>query len=239
MGAKKKPLEVLTLADLGLGAGDAGDGGSKTSVLGIATPPGRVNSVKITDDGNAAQAIVDYLAEQAARVNLLVFLEHHEGALAKGPLGVLAKAAALGDGRGCRGARRRRPLAALAAQAGHFGATTVYIARRRLIRPLPSPRIDVLERRRARPAASTPCCSRTRSSPRMSPPRSRLDSKPASTGISSTSQRRRRAGRQAAGAAGLRARRCRLAVPASDRAVPARLVRTDPCRHRRRPRSSR
>jgi electron transfer flavoprotein beta subunit len=64
MGAKKKPLEMLTLADLGLGAGDAGDGGSKTTVLGIATPPGRVNSVKITDDGNAAQAIVDYLVDK-------------------------------------------------------------------------------------------------------------------------------------------------------------------------------
>ena len=64
MGAKKKPLETLTLADLGLGAGDAGDGGSKTSVLGIATPPGRVNSTKITDDGNAAQAIVEYLADK-------------------------------------------------------------------------------------------------------------------------------------------------------------------------------
>ena len=64
MGAKKKPLEELTLADLGLGAGDAGEGGSKTSVLGIAKPPGRVNSTKITDDGNAAQAIVDYLVSK-------------------------------------------------------------------------------------------------------------------------------------------------------------------------------
>lgn len=64
MGAKKKPLEMLTLADLGLGPGDAGDGGSKTTVLGIATPPGRINSVKITDDGNAAQAIVDYLVDK-------------------------------------------------------------------------------------------------------------------------------------------------------------------------------
>ena len=63
MGAKKKPLEVLTLADLGLDAA-AGDAGSKTSVLGIAKPPGRSNSVKITDEGNAAQAIVDFLADR-------------------------------------------------------------------------------------------------------------------------------------------------------------------------------
>jgi hypothetical protein len=33
-------------------------------VLGIATPPGRVNSTKITDDGNAAQAIVEYLVDK-------------------------------------------------------------------------------------------------------------------------------------------------------------------------------
>ena len=63
MGAKKKPLEVLTLGDLGLDA-DAGDAGSNTSVLGIATPPGRSNSVQITDEGNAAQDIVDFLADR-------------------------------------------------------------------------------------------------------------------------------------------------------------------------------
>jgi electron transfer flavoprotein beta subunit len=61
MAAKKKPLEELTLADLGLDAGDAGDAGSKTTVLTIGEPPTRANSTKIEDDGNAAQAIVDYL----------------------------------------------------------------------------------------------------------------------------------------------------------------------------------
>ena len=64
MGAKKKPLEVLALADLGIDGADAGDGGSKTSVLGIAKPPGRANSIKVTDDGTAAQAIVDFLVDK-------------------------------------------------------------------------------------------------------------------------------------------------------------------------------
>jgi len=64
MGAKKKPLEVIALTDLGLDADAAGDAGSKTKVLGLAKPPGRVNSVKISDDGNAAQAIVDYLVDK-------------------------------------------------------------------------------------------------------------------------------------------------------------------------------
>jgi electron transfer flavoprotein beta subunit len=62
MGAKKKPLETLTASDLGL-AGDAvGADGSRTVVLGTGTPPARSGAVTIEDDGNAAQAIVDYLA---------------------------------------------------------------------------------------------------------------------------------------------------------------------------------
>jgi len=64
MGAKKKPLDVLTLSDLGLSDADAGTAGSQTVVLGLAAPPGRVNSTKITDDGTAAQAIVDYLVDK-------------------------------------------------------------------------------------------------------------------------------------------------------------------------------
>jgi electron transfer flavoprotein beta subunit len=64
MGAKKKPLEVLSLQDLGLDASEVGDAGSKTEVLGIDEPPGRINSHKITDDGDAAQAICDFLEEK-------------------------------------------------------------------------------------------------------------------------------------------------------------------------------
>lgn len=64
MGAKKKPLDVLSLADLGIDANEAGDAGSKTEVLGFAPPPPRANSTKIEDEGQAAQAILDYLAEK-------------------------------------------------------------------------------------------------------------------------------------------------------------------------------
>ena len=64
MGAKKKPLDVVTLSDLGLSDADAGTSGSKTVVLGVAQPPGRVNAMKITDDGTAAHAIVDYLVDK-------------------------------------------------------------------------------------------------------------------------------------------------------------------------------
>jgi electron transfer flavoprotein alpha subunit len=73
----------------------------------------------------------------------LVFLEHHEGAIAKGSLGVLTKAAQLGGdvagvvvGSGVRG---------VAEQAGTYGAATVWVADdERLAAPLPQPRVDVL-----------------------------------------------------------------------------------------------
>ncbi len=64
MGAKKKPQELLSLADLGVDASAAGDAGSRTEVLALAEPPARAGARKIEDDGNAAQAIVDFLAEK-------------------------------------------------------------------------------------------------------------------------------------------------------------------------------
>jgi electron transfer flavoprotein beta subunit len=64
MGAKKKPQDVLSLADLGVDAADAGEAGSRTSVLALGAPPARGDARKIEDDGGAAQAIVDFLAEK-------------------------------------------------------------------------------------------------------------------------------------------------------------------------------
>ena len=64
MGAKKKPFDTMSLADLGVDSGDAGEAGSKTEVLALSDPPSRGDARKIEDDGNAAQAIVDFLAEK-------------------------------------------------------------------------------------------------------------------------------------------------------------------------------
>ena len=64
MGAKKKQQDVLSLADLGVDAGEAGESGSRTTVLALADPPSRGDARKIEGDGNAAQAIVDFLAEK-------------------------------------------------------------------------------------------------------------------------------------------------------------------------------
>jgi len=64
MGAKKKQQDVLSLGDLGVDATEAGEAGSRTTVLALAEPPARGGARKIEDDGNAAQAIVDFLAEK-------------------------------------------------------------------------------------------------------------------------------------------------------------------------------
>jgi electron transfer flavoprotein beta subunit len=64
MGAKKKPQESLALADLGLGAGDVGEAGSRTEVLALGDPPARGDTVKIEDDGSAAEKVVAFLAEK-------------------------------------------------------------------------------------------------------------------------------------------------------------------------------
>jgi electron transfer flavoprotein beta subunit len=64
MGAKSKPQESLTVADLGLGSGDVGEGGSRTEVRGLGSPPPRGETVKLEDDGSAAQKVIDLLAER-------------------------------------------------------------------------------------------------------------------------------------------------------------------------------
>ncbi|HEY1367482.1 MAG TPA: electron transfer flavoprotein subunit beta/FixA family protein [Gaiellaceae bacterium] len=64
MGAKKKPSEVVSLADLGAEPDRVGESGSRTEVYDVGQPPARGDSRKIEDDGNGAQAIVDFLAEK-------------------------------------------------------------------------------------------------------------------------------------------------------------------------------
>jgi electron transfer flavoprotein beta subunit len=64
MGAKSKPQETLSLAELGVDADLAGEQGSRTEVHALNDPPARADSKKIEDDGNAAQAVVEFLAEK-------------------------------------------------------------------------------------------------------------------------------------------------------------------------------
>jgi electron transfer flavoprotein beta subunit len=64
MGAKKKPQDTLSLADLGVDAGAVGEAGSQTEVYALTDPPSRGDSRKIEDDGNAAEQIVEFLVEK-------------------------------------------------------------------------------------------------------------------------------------------------------------------------------
>jgi electron transfer flavoprotein beta subunit len=64
MGAKKKPAEEVSLADVGVEADRAGEAGSRTAVLALSPPPPRGDTVRIEDDGSAAERIVEYLAER-------------------------------------------------------------------------------------------------------------------------------------------------------------------------------
>jgi electron transfer flavoprotein alpha subunit len=74
----------------------------------------------------------------------LVFLEHHEGELQKGALGVLPKAASLGDDP-VAGAVLGSGVKDLAAGAGAYGAQAVYVFDDpKLEAPLPQPRVDAL-----------------------------------------------------------------------------------------------
>jgi electron transfer flavoprotein alpha subunit len=75
-------------------------------------------------------------------VSTLVFLEHHEGELQKDSLGVLGKAAQLGGDVSALIAGSA--VEGLAAQAGKYGATKVYVADDPALEaPLPQPRVDV------------------------------------------------------------------------------------------------
>src|SRR5437867_9640681 len=54
MGAKSKPQEVLSLADLGVEPSSVGGTGSRTEVVALGDPPPRGDSLRIEDDGSAA-----------------------------------------------------------------------------------------------------------------------------------------------------------------------------------------
>jgi electron transfer flavoprotein alpha subunit len=77
-------------------------------------------------------------------MSILVFVEHHGNELQKGSLGVLAKAATLGDG-DVAAVLVGGGVKALASETGKFGAATVYVAESdELEPPTPQPRVDVI-----------------------------------------------------------------------------------------------
>jgi electron transfer flavoprotein beta subunit len=64
MAAKKKPVQVLTLADLGVAPEAAGSAGSVTSVVDFAARPPRAAGVIVKDEGDGGAKVAAFLAER-------------------------------------------------------------------------------------------------------------------------------------------------------------------------------
>jgi len=64
MAAKKKPVESLALADLGLDAAAVGLNGAWSSVATFAERPPKAAGTVVADDGQAGTKIADFLVEQ-------------------------------------------------------------------------------------------------------------------------------------------------------------------------------
>jgi electron transfer flavoprotein beta subunit len=64
MAAKKKPVQVLTLADLSVDAGQVGLAGAATSVADFAKRPPRAAGVVVKDEGDGGTRAASFLAEQ-------------------------------------------------------------------------------------------------------------------------------------------------------------------------------
>jgi len=64
MAAKKKPVQVLSLGELGVPAEAVGLGGSVTQVTDFAARPPRVAGVVVTDEGDGGAKVAAFLAER-------------------------------------------------------------------------------------------------------------------------------------------------------------------------------
>src|SRR4029450_12520949 len=64
MGARSKPQRTLSVSELGVDGDGGGQSRPKHGVAAPNAPPPRGDTVKIEDDGNAAEKIVEYLAEK-------------------------------------------------------------------------------------------------------------------------------------------------------------------------------
>ena len=64
MAAKKKPVQTLSLADLGVAADEVGFAGATSEVVSFSKRPPRSGGTKITDDGTGGAQLVAFLASE-------------------------------------------------------------------------------------------------------------------------------------------------------------------------------
>jgi electron transfer flavoprotein beta subunit len=64
MAAKKKPVQTLSLADLGVPADEVGFAGASSVVVEHSRRPPRSGGVKVTDEGEGGVRLVEFLASE-------------------------------------------------------------------------------------------------------------------------------------------------------------------------------
>ncbi|GGJ83771.1 electron transfer flavoprotein subunit beta [Pilimelia anulata] len=64
MAAKKKPVRTLSLADLGVPAGEVGAAGATSAVVEHSQRPERTGGAKVTDEGDGGVQLVGFLATE-------------------------------------------------------------------------------------------------------------------------------------------------------------------------------
>jgi electron transfer flavoprotein beta subunit len=64
MAAKKKPVQTLSLADLGVAADEVGFAGATSAVIEFQKRPARSAGTKIVDDGTGGTQLVEFLASE-------------------------------------------------------------------------------------------------------------------------------------------------------------------------------
>jgi electron transfer flavoprotein beta subunit len=63
MAAKNKPVDQVTVGDLGLSADDVGWSGARQQIVSVGAAPERQAGEKVEDDGEAYQRIVAFLEQ--------------------------------------------------------------------------------------------------------------------------------------------------------------------------------
>ena len=63
MAAKSKPVETLTLADLGLDAGQVGAAGARQEIVDVAEAEARSAGEIVVDEGEGHQRVIEFLEQ--------------------------------------------------------------------------------------------------------------------------------------------------------------------------------
>jgi electron transfer flavoprotein beta subunit len=64
MAAKKKPITTMSLADTGIAAANVGASAAWSAVKDALPRPARGAGVKLTDEGNGGEKLVEFLVEK-------------------------------------------------------------------------------------------------------------------------------------------------------------------------------